>query len=179
MTVQEIKDFVLNKLGFKEVPDKYVLQFVNEIMDSLTMYDSACKKATNTIITTKGTWTDLPSNCIAVKRCFKNDNEYNYDNFIIENGQIQFKTDGTYSIEYLALQDHVTTLSEVPGVSVIFHEALALGVAYKESCRVFMYDNDTVKVQLFGEYTNAKETAKGRASNSKRSRKRITYADFF
>ena len=180
MTVQEIKDFVLNKLGFKEMPDKYVLQFVNEIMDSLAIdYDSAGKKTTYTITATKGTWTDLPSDCIAVKRCFKDNSEYNYDDFIIENGQIQFNTDGTYTIEYLALQSHVTALNEVPGINIIFHEALSLGVAYKEACRNFMYDNDTVKSQLYVEYTSAKETAKSRASNSKRSRKRIKYADFF
>lgn len=179
MNCQAIKSYALKKTGLNNILDGYVIDYINETMDSLAIeYDSARKKIITTITATENEWIDLPSDCLAVKRCFKGDNNYVYDDFIIENGQIQFTITDTYKVEYLGLQAHVTQITDIPSINIAYHEALALGVSHKEANRIFMYDNETIKVQLFQEYLQAKNQASGAASMQKRSRKRMKFAPF-
>ena len=149
-------------------------------MDSLVIdYDSAGKKKIINIAGIKNEWIDLPNDCLAVKRCFeRGENNYGFDDYIAENGQIQFTITDTYKVEYLGMQEHVAELTDTPSINVIFHESVALGVSYKEANRVFMYDNETIKVQLYQEYTQAKTNANDKLSMQKRSRKRMKFAPF-
>lgn len=179
MNCQEIKDYALKKTGLDDIPDGYVISYINETMDSLAVeYDSARKKIITNIAGIKDEWIDLPSDCLAVKRCFKGDNNYVFDDYIVENGQIQFMITDTYKVEYLAMNPHVAELINTPSINIMFHETLAIGVAYKEANRIFMYDNEMIKVQLFQEYTQAKYKANSMASIQKRSRKRMKFAPF-
>ena len=180
MTVQEIKNFALKKTGFNQIPDAYLIDYVNEIMDSLVVdADSAGKKETIIIDATQGEWTDLPFDFVAVKRCIRTENNQVCDEFLIENSQIQFRISGEYRVEYITMQDHVSSLEDTPPINIIFHETLALGAAYKEAARIFMYDNNNIKAQLFSEYMEERKKAIRKATNTKRSRRRIRYADFF
>ena len=178
MNCQQIKDYVLKKTGFNSIPDSYLFEYINEIMDSLVIEsDSAGKKVVSYVYSIPNEWSDLPENCITVKRCFK-DNSL-CDDFLVENNQIQFRVPGEYRIEYITNHDYVKDLKDTPAINIIYHETLALGVAYKEANRVFMYDNQEVKLQLYGEYRTSLLKAINKASNVKRSRKRMKYADFF
>lgn len=180
MNCQEIKKYAKKKTGLNDIPDSYVIDYVNEIMDSLVLdSDSAGKKATTYIYAEKNAWTDLPRDYVAVKRCIRIDNNRVTDEFLIENDQIQFNIPGDYKIEYIKMHDHVQSLEDTPPINVIYHETIALGVAFKEASRIFMYDNNNIKAQLYGEFMGAMKQAISKASNTKRSRKRIEYADFF
>jgi hypothetical protein len=174
MTVNEIKNFVLKKIGVRDIPDSYVLDYVNETMDSLAKYDEAGKKNTTTMTAVKDIWYDLPQ-CLSVKRVLLNN--LKYDDFVIENGQIQFKLDGTYTIEYIGLQDRVLTLEDTPPINVIFHEALAYGVAYNEYMRIFMHE-DNNSVFLLAQFEKKSSEAVARARLMKKSRKRVKYVPF-
>lgn len=178
MNCQEIKNYAIKHTGLKDIPDSYLLDYVNETMDGLVIdSDSAGKKATIDVTAVANEWIDLPVDYVAVKRCIKNNQVY--DDFLIENNQIQFKESGDYKVEYIKMQDHVSALADTPSINVIYHETLALGAAYKEAARIFMYDNNNIKAQLFSEYMTERNKAIKKATNTKRSRRRIQYADFF
>lgn len=179
MNCQEIKDSVLKKTGLNDIPDGYIIDYINEIMDSLAIeYDSARKKKIINIPGIINEWIDLPNDCLAIKRCFRGENNYGFDDYIVENGQIQFTITDNYKVEYLGMQEHVAELVDTPSISVMFHECLILGVSYKEANRIFMYDNEMIKVQLFQEYAQAKKNASSMASMQKRSRRKMKFAPF-
>lgn len=180
MNCQEIKNYTLKKTGLNTIPDAYLIDYINEIMDSLVVdTDSAGKKKPITIDAISGEWIDLPVDYVAIKRCIRAENNQVYDDFLIENNQIQFKISGEYRVEYITMQDHVLSLEDTPPINIIFHETLALGASYKEAARIFMYDNNNIKAQLFSEYMEERNKAIKKATNTKRSRRRIQYADFF
>jgi len=178
MTVQDIKNYALKKTGFNQIPDAYLIDYVNEIMDSLVVdADSAGKKEVAYLYGIKDIWTDLPNNCIAIKRCFKGD--VLEDDFLIENGQIKFPTEGEHKVEYIATQDNVTALTNTPGINQLFHEALAYYVAYKEMTRIFMHEDlieGNNKILLITEYHRKAEQANRTLQTMKKSRRRIKYA---
>lgn len=183
MTVQEIKNYALLLCGQRDIPDAYLLQYINESMDNLTVkYDSAGQKKILVVSGIKGEWQDLPNDCVTLKRCNENGSEFIYDNFYVENGQIQFGNTAEYKIEYIALQEHVTALTDTPNINIAYHECLAYGVAFKEATRIFMYEDmveGNQKFILLQEFNKKAIEANNKVSNSKRSRKRIKYADFF
>lgn len=178
MTVQEIKNLALVLCGQREIPDAYVLMYINEAMNDLAIqYDEAGKKEVTYLYGTKDIWTDLPNNCIAIKRCFKGD--VLEDDFLIENGQIKFPTEGEHKVEYIATQDNVTALTDTPGINQLFHEALAYYVAYKEMTRIFMHEDlieGNNKILLITEYHRKAEQANKTLQTMKKSRRRIKYA---
>lgn len=180
MNVQDIKNYALKKTGLNAIPDSYLIDYINETMDSLVVdADSAGKKETIIIDVIEGEWADLPVDYVAIKRCIRAENNQVYDEFLIENNQIQFRISGEYRVEYITMQDHVLSLEDTPPINIIFHETLALGASYKEAARIFMYDNNNIKAQLFSEYMAERGKAIKKATNTKRSRRRIQYADFF
>lgn len=178
MTVQEIKNLALVLCGQREIPDAYVLMYINEAMNDLAIqYDEAGKKEVTYLYGTKDIWTDLPNNCIAIKRCFKGN--VLEDDFLIENGQIKFPTEGEHKVEYIATQDNVTALTDTPGINQLFHEALAYYVAYKEMARIFMHEDLTEgnhKVLLLAEYRRKSGLASTKLRTIKKSRQRIKYS---
>lgn len=179
MKVLDIKNYALKKTGLNAIPDAYLIDYVNETMDSLVIdTDSAGKKATITLTAVANEWIDLPVDYIAIKRCINTENNRVCDEFFIENSQIQFRISGEYRVEYIKMQDHVLSLEDTPPINIIFHETLALAAAYKEASRIFMYDNNNIKAQLYGEYMAERKKAIIKATDTKRSRKRIRYADF-
>jgi len=182
MTVLEIKNYALLLCGLREIPDSYVLQYINQSMDSLaTKYDSAGKKVIANIEGTENEWIDLPSDCIAVKRCFKDDNNYVNDDFLVENSQIQFTIPGTYKTEYIATQTHVTGLTDTPATNVLYHEALAYGVAFRETTRIFLLEDmfeGNNKIMLLQEFNAKADEANTKLTSMKHSRKRMKYAPF-
>jgi len=182
MTVQEIKTYALLLCGLREIPDSYVLQYINQSMDSLaTKYDSAGKKVITNIIGTENAWTDLPADCIAVKRCFKDDNNYVNDEFLVENNQIQFTIPGTYKTEYITTQTRVTALTDIPIINMLYHESLSYGVAFREITRIFLLEDmieGNNKFMLLQEFNRKSAEANTKLTSMKHSRKRMKYAPF-
>ena len=180
MTVQEIKNYALLLSGFNDIPDSYVYIYINQIMNDLAIkYDEAGKKATSIVTVVKDAWNELPANCIAVKRCLLNN--YIYDDFVIENGQIKFNNAGTFTMEYITTQTPVVALANTPGVNIVFHEAIAYGVAYKESSRIFMHEDmveGNQKFILLQEFNKKSLEAATKARLTKKSRQRVKYAPF-
>lgn len=177
MNCQEIKNLALLHCGQRDIPDSYVLMYINEAMTELaTRFDSAGKKETTYLYGINDMWTDLPDNCIAVKRCFKGDTLT--DDFLVENGQIKFHTEGEYKVEYIATQDNVTSLTATPQINILFHNALAYYVAYKEMTRIFMHEDlieGNNKILLVTEYHRQAEQANKKLTTMKKSRRRIKY----
>ena len=69
MTVQEIKNYALLLSGLGDIPDAYMLVYINQLMNELaTKYDEAGKKSTTTITAVENVWSSLPTDCISVKR---------------------------------------------------------------------------------------------------------------
>jgi len=183
MTALEIKNYALKLCGLPSMPDTYVIDYINEALDNLAIkYDTARKKVIIALTGTENEWTDLPSDCLAVKRCFKVDNNYVDDDFLIENNQIQFTDTGTYKVECLSMQEHISALTDTPAINIAYHIALAYWVAHKEISREFLLEDmvqGNNKVMLLQEYGVKAEEANNALSSMKRSRKRIKYADFF
>lgn len=178
MNCQEIKNLALLLCGQRDIPDVYVLMYINEAMaDLVTRFDEAGKKETTYLYGISDMWTDLPDNCIAVKRCYKGSMLEN--DTLIENGQVKFPTEGEHKVEYIAMQDNVTLLTNTPGINRLFHDALAYYVAYKEMTRIFMHEDLTEgnnKILLITEYHRKAEQANKKLTTMKKSRRRIKYA---
>lgn len=179
MNVQEIKDYALLLSGFKDIPNSYVYMYINEAVNDLSRFDTAGIKKTIYLYGTEEDWTELPSGCLAVKRVFK-DNVLT-SGYVIENGQIKFDIPGEYKAEVLITPSKVTTLTEVPEIHLLYHDALAYYVAFKETSRIFMHEDliqGNNKVLLFTEYNRRAEQANSKLMGMKRSRSRMKFADF-
>ncbi len=165
------------------MPNSYVLSYINELLSELAMkYDSAGRKKIAYIDAEKSEWYDLPKDCLAVKRCINDENNYVCDYFIIENGQIQFTISGSYKIEHIAAQNCVINITDIPGINLAYHEALAYGVAFKETNRIFMHEDmiqGNNKYLLMQEYLLKSKEANDKLSTMKRSRRRINYSPFY
>lgn len=175
MTVQEIKNLALVLSGQRDMPDNYLFLYINEAMSDLAIrYDEAGKKDITYLY--GDDWVDLPSGCISIKRCSK-DNVPVTD-YLVENGQIKFIENGEYKIEYIKLHDKITKLTDVPGTNELFHEALAYYVGYKEMARIFMHEDLTQgnnKMLLLTEYNRKIEQASAKLRLMKKSRQRVKY----
>lgn len=180
MNCQEIKNLALLLCGQREIPDNYVFMYINEAINDLAIrFETAGKKLTDTISAIKNRWIDLPNSCLSVKRCLLDD--MIYDDFLIENGQIQFPITHDFNIEYLTYPDRVVELADTPNMHEAFHEALAYYVAYKEMTRIFMHEDLTEgsnKILLITEYHRKAEQANIKLSTMKKSRRRIKRAPF-
>lgn len=185
MTVNEIRNYATVLSGLSTIPEAYTYLFINEVLYDLAMnYDEAGKKEDYYITQIKDEWTNLPDNCTAVKRCFRiNNSSPSYGSpttdFLIENGQIQFGVEADYKIEYIALPDKISKLTDIPDINQLFHDAIAYWVAYKELCRVFMHEDmteGTTKSLLLTEYGRKAQQANTKLRLMKKSRKHIKYA---
>lgn len=184
MNCQEIKTRALILAGLREMPDAYVLSYINEIMQELAVkYDATAAKKKNIYIDAeKSEWIDLPEDCLSVKRCINEENNYVYDEFLIENQQISFAVHGSYKIECIAPHCSVKDISETPGINIAFHDAIACGVAFKETNRIFMHEDmfqGNNKTFLLQEYSRKATEANIKLLGMKKSRRRINYAPFF
>jgi hypothetical protein len=178
MTVQEIKNLALLLCGQRDIPDAYVFMYINKAMNELaTKFDEAGKKEVTYLYGVDEVWTDLPDRCTSVKRVSKNN--IPVTDYLIENGQIKFPTVGEHKVEYIAMQDRVTKLSDTPSINELFHEALAYYVAYREMTRIFMHEDLTQgnnKILLLSEYNREAELANTKLRTMKKSRQRVKYA---
>lgn len=175
MTVQEIKNYALILSGLSEIPETYVYLYINEALNDLTTrFDEAGKKEVAYLYGIDDVWTDLPDKCISVKRCSKNG--IPVTEYLIENGQIKFPTVGEHKIEYIAMQDKVTALTDTPRINELFHEALAYYTAYREITRIFMHEEGNNAMFLLSEYNRKTEQVNAKLRTIKKSRQRIKYA---
>lgn len=181
MTVQEIKNYALLLSGFRDIPDNYVFLYINEAMNDLAVnYEEAGKRETTYLYGFDDGWTELPDNCLSVKRCFDKNHIVTSD-FVIENGLIKFDISGEYKVEFIRMNDRVNTLTETPSINALFHDALAYWVAYRETTRIFMHEDineGNNKIMLFTEFNRKSKQANAKLRTAKKSRKRIKFTPF-
>lgn len=183
MNCQEIKASAVILSGLRDIPDTYVLLYINTIMKELAIkYDAtAAKKKTIYIDGEKNEWTDLPKDCLSVKRCIREENNYVYDEFLIENQQITFAIPGTYKVECIMPHCSVKDISDTPDINAAFHDAISYGVAFKETNRIFMHEDmfqGNNKTFLFQEYNKMAGEANSKLLGMKKSRRRIKFTPF-
>jgi hypothetical protein len=182
MNLTNIKQIATMLSGFNDIPEANVKLFVIEaVTDLATRYDTAGVKET-TYLYGIDEWTDLPQECLAVKRVFKNNEPY--DDFIIENGKIKFDEEGEYKAELINLPLRFTSTTSYDftlNLNPLYMYAVCYFVAYKETSRIFMHEDMTQgnnKMMLLAEYNKRAEEAHSKIRDMKRSRKRMKYADF-
>lgn len=180
MNGKEMKKYALLHTGFDEIPDDYILLYINKaILELATSYDTACKKDVMIVNTEGDVWEDIAEDIVAAKRAYKVDGKHKeqcYD-FLIENQAIKFPEKGRYEVEVLVVPDKLKSLSNTPEINMLYHEAITFYIAYEEFCRVFMHE-DTNKDFLLSRYRELALRAHHKLSFQKRSRKTIPASPF-
>ena len=173
MNGQQMKKYALLHTGFSDIPDDYMLLYINKAMlDLATKFSTACKKDFVEVEAKAFEWEEITEDVIAVKRVYKNgqDGKVLYDNYLIENEHIRFDDSGSYILEVLCPPDELKYLANTPSINFLYHEAITFFVAYEEYCRVFMHE-DTNKDFLLSRYNDMAQRAHTKLSFQKRSRK--------
>lgn len=135
MNVEEIKVQAQLQVG-TPIQLQYVIRFINEGLNELAInYTTACKRDNITLNMEKDTWVELPNNFIEEKEIKMNGSKY--ENYEIENNEIRCSNKGELEISFLRIPDKVTAITDIPGIHVAYHYALALFVATREKTRLF------------------------------------------
>lgn len=180
MNGQSIKKGATKQAGLNTIPDDYALESINRAMLELAIkYDTACKKDISNITTNGKVWEVVGSDVVAIKRAYKVDgnSKITYNNFLYENGQIQFNDKGDYEVEYIRPHDEMKNIINTPEINSLYHVAIVYYVAYDELCRVFMHEDTNKDYLLERFYVKAKE-ANNKLAFAKRTGKLMAKQPF-
>lgn len=180
MNGQQMKKYALLHTGVNDIPDDYMLLYINKAMLELaTKYSTACKKDFLDVEATADEWEELTEDVIAVQRVYKVDggNKMLYDGYMVENEHIKFLDSGRYTVEILCPPDELKNLANTPEINFLYHEAITFFAAYEEYSRVFMHE-DTNKDFLLSRFNDLATKAHHKLVFQKRSRKRMPSPEF-
>lgn len=175
MNGQQMKKYALLHTGVSDIPDDYILLYINKAMLELaTKYSTACKKDFLDVEATAEEWEELTEDVVAIKRVYKHEQgtKVPYDSYVVENDHIRFLDNGRYTLEVLCPPDELKNLANTPEINFMYHEAITFFVAYEEYSRVFMHE-DTNKDFLLSRFNDLAQKAHNKLIFQKRSRKHL------
>lgn len=126
MKVREIISYAMNTLVKEPINEADAIDWINDALRDLGK-DANSLKDTN-IIAVKGTWYNLPSECICIYEV-RDENGNLYYDYVADQGRIKFYRDGQYTVTYYSVPAAVTSIEDEPSCHVLIQNALPYYIA--------------------------------------------------
>lgn len=180
MTGEEIRNDALLLIGQSgyNADEARVVQYINRAMDVIVRDYNEIGKKKNVIFDVTSSnvsaWLDLPTDFVAEKRTYLTGEKstlqyaaYEPNGYIIENEQIRFDEEGSYTMEYIAIPPYMSNISETPSINAMYHPGISYYVASRIATEIYG-DEETEKLMLRQQFEEYIQKAYARLNTRKR-----------